>query len=66
MKFEYANVKYGSIIFKNKKVIAFTKCFFHFFGHPVDTLRYNVYRMEIYSKHNLNLPHDDNPYNVSK
>ena len=27
MKFEYANVKYGSIIFKNKKVIAFSKCY---------------------------------------
>ena len=35
MKFEYANVKYGSIIFKNKKVIACSKCYRFFFGHPV-------------------------------
>ena len=27
MKFEYANVKYGSIIFKNQKVTAFYKCY---------------------------------------
>ena len=27
MKFEYANVKYGSFISKNKKVIAVSKCY---------------------------------------
>ena len=27
MTFEYANVEYGSITFKNKKVIAFSKCY---------------------------------------
>ena len=42
-KFQYVNVKYRSIIFKNKNVSAFSKCY-RLFGHPVDWNQSKEYR----------------------